>query len=133
MIGKIEANLVAKCVFRIHLDASRETTRGSSSRAHPRPPRRLTVLRRLDCVLAKTKQKVLDTQAKLKGKAGDLEPQLLKATGFDFYNTSSYDFDKLLDDARHLASNLGNYINGFGPNMRENETLANGPEEVRTL
>jgi len=79
----------------------------------------LTVLRRLDCVLAPTKAKVLETQAKFKGKLENLDPQLRKASGFAFYNTSRYDFEKLLADAPHLAANLRNYIAGFSPNMRE--------------
>jgi type I restriction enzyme M protein len=79
----------------------------------------LTVLRRLDCVLAPTKEAVLETQAKFKGKLDNLEPQLRKASGFAFYNTSQYDFEKLIDDAPHLAANLRNYIAGFSPNMRE--------------
>jgi type I restriction enzyme M protein len=80
----------------------------------------LTVLRRLDCVLAPTKEHVLETQAKLKDKKlENLDPQLRKAAGFAFYNTSRYDFDKLLADAPHVASNLRNYIAGFSPNMRE--------------
>jgi len=44
---------------------------------------------------------------------------LRKASGFAFYNTSRYDFDKLLGDAPHLAANLRNYIAGFSQNMRE--------------
>jgi type I restriction enzyme M protein len=79
----------------------------------------LTVLRRLDCVLAAKKAKVLETQARFKGKLENLEPQLRAASGFAFYNTSRYDFDKLLADAPHLAANLRNYIAGFSPNMRE--------------
>jgi len=79
----------------------------------------LTVLRRLDCVLAPTKAKVLETQARYKGKLENLDPQFRRASGFAFYNTSRYDFDKLLADAPHLAANLRNYIAGFSPNMRE--------------
>jgi type I restriction enzyme M protein len=80
----------------------------------------LTVLRRLDCVLADTKERVLRRQAELKGKGlEDLDAQLRKASGFAFYNTSRYDFEKLLADAPHLAANLRNYIAGFSPNMRE--------------
>ena len=80
----------------------------------------LTVLRRLDCVLAPTKEKVLKRQAELRGKGlQDLDAQLRKVSGFAFYNTSRYDFDKLLADAPHLAANLRNYIAGFSPNMRE--------------
>ncbi len=79
----------------------------------------LTVLRRLDCVLAPTKAKVLETQKKFKGKLENLVPQLRQASGFAFYNTSRYDFEKLLWEAPHLAANLRNYIAGFSPNMRE--------------
>src|SRR5438128_599638 len=80
----------------------------------------LTVLRRLDCVLAPTKEKVLKRQAELRGKGlQDLQSQLRAASGFAFYNTSRYDFDKLLGDAPHLAANLRNYIAGFSQNMRE--------------
>ncbi len=80
----------------------------------------LTVLRRLDCVLAGTKTEVLERQGQLKGKGlEDLDAQLRRASGFAFYNTSRYDFERLLADAPHLAANLRNYIAGFSPNMRE--------------
>ena len=79
----------------------------------------LTVLRRLDCVLAPTKGQVLAVQAKYRGRIENLEPQLRRASGFAFYNTSRYDFDKLLADAPHIAQNLRNWIAGFSPNMRE--------------
>ncbi len=79
----------------------------------------LTVLRRLDCVLAPTKAKVLGVQAKYKDKIENLDSQLRRASGFAFYNTSRYDFEKLLADAPHIAQNLRNYIAGFSQNMRE--------------
>ncbi|MFN9422649.1 N-6 DNA methylase [Gemmatimonas sp.] len=80
----------------------------------------LTVLRRLDCVLADKKEHVLAKQAELRGKKLDnLDAQLRRASGFAFYNTSRYDVDKLLGDAPHLAANLRNYIAGFSANMRE--------------
>ena len=79
----------------------------------------LTVLRRLDCVLAPTKQKVLEVEARYKGQLGNLDGLLRGASGFAFYNTSPYDFGKLLADAPDLAKNLRAYIAGFSPNMRE--------------
>ena len=80
----------------------------------------LTVLRRLDCVLEPTKEKVLKRKAELRDRGlQDLDGQLRKASGFAFYNTSRYDFDKLLGDAPHIAANLRNYIAGFSTNMRE--------------
>ena len=49
----------------------------------------LTVLRRLDCVLAPTKEAVLKRQGELKSKKlEDLDAQLRRASGFAFYNTS---------------------------------------------
>jgi type I restriction enzyme M protein len=78
-----------------------------------------TVLRRLDCVLAGTRQKVWETQGKLKGKLENLDPQLRRAAGFAFYNTSRCDFEALHADAASTAANLRQYIAGFSPNMRE--------------
>ncbi len=79
----------------------------------------LTVLRRLDCVLAPTKPKVLAAQAGLRDKLDNLDSQLRRASGLAFYNTSRYDFAKLLADAPHIAQNLRSYIAGFSPDMRE--------------
>ena len=79
----------------------------------------LTVLRRIDCVLEPTKEKVLSEHAKYKDKLKDLDPVLRKASGFAFYNTSKYNFDRLLDDPNNIAKNLNAYINGFSENMRE--------------
>jgi type I restriction enzyme M protein len=80
----------------------------------------LTVLRRLDCVLTDTKERVLARQAELQGRGlQDLQAQLRRASRFAFYNTSRYDFEKLLADAPPLAANLRNYIAGFSQNMRE--------------
>ena len=79
----------------------------------------LTVLRRLDCVLAPTREDVLQRQAELKGRGlEDLHGQLCRASGFAFYNTSQYDFERLLADAPNVAPNLRNYIAGFSQNMR---------------
>ena len=80
----------------------------------------LTVLRRLDCVLAPTKEKVLARNAELKDRGlEDRRRQLERASGFAFYNTSHYDFDRLLADAPQVAANLRNNIAGFSENMRE--------------
>lgn len=80
-----------------------------------------TVLRRIDCVLQPTKPRVLETHMKLKGKLDNLEAPLRKASGFAFFNTSKYDFERLVADTSrtNIAANLRNYINGFSDNMRE--------------
>ena len=79
-----------------------------------------TVLRRLDCVLAKKKRKVLARRAELRGKGlENPDQQLRRAADFAFYNTSQCDFERLCDDAPNLAANLRNYIAGFSANMHE--------------
>ncbi len=80
----------------------------------------LTVLRRLDCVLAPTKLRVLERMAELRERGlEELDPQIRTAAGFAFYNTSRYDFGRLLADPPQLAANLRNYIAGFSADMRE--------------
>jgi len=79
----------------------------------------LTVLRRLDCVLKPTKQKVLDylpKVEKLKESAKDIA--LNKIAGFNFHNRSQFDFDKLIADPNNIAVNLRNFINGFSTSAR---------------
>jgi type I restriction enzyme M protein len=83
----------------------------------------LTVLRRLDCVLEKTKDKVLAKQNEIKKQKlpeGTAEKMLLRAAGGPkFYNTSKLDFAKLKGDANHIAANLTSYIKAFSPNARD--------------
>ncbi len=80
----------------------------------------LTVLRRLDCVLEDKKREVLRRQAELREQGlEEMEAQLRRASGFAFYNTSQYNFSRLLADAPNVAANLSNYIAGFSQNMQE--------------
>lgn len=78
-----------------------------------------TVLRRIDCVLQPTKAAVLERFAALDGRLQNLAPQLQRASGYAFYNTSRYDFERLLKDAPNLGANLREYIAGFSENMRQ--------------
>jgi len=76
----------------------------------------LTVLRRLDCVLEPTKEKVLARYKELaNGKVKDFEPILNKVAGQTFYNTSRLTFEKLKGDPNNIAANLIHYIKGFSP------------------
>ena len=79
----------------------------------------LTVLRRLDCALEETKANVLVKHEKYKSKLDKTDGILKKASGYDFYNTSQYDFKKLLDDPKNVGKNLRLYINAYSPLMRE--------------
>ena len=80
-----------------------------------------TVLRRLDCVLAPSKAKVLATLKDLPKNvdATMRETMLNMAAGQNFHNTSQYTFEKLLDDPDHLAANLSHLVNGFSDDARE--------------
>lgn len=79
----------------------------------------LVVLRRLDCALADTKPQVLARYDQIKDRFDNLEPILRKVSGQQFYNTSEFDFERLLDDPAHVADNLRAYIRGFSPGAQE--------------
>lgn len=79
----------------------------------------LTVLRRLDCVLEPTKQKVLDKHAALKSSGiKDVEPILNRVSGHAFHNTSKLNFQKLKGDPDKIAQNLAHYIKNFSSKAR---------------
>ncbi len=78
-----------------------------------------TVLRRLDCVLAPTKQAVLAEKA-VREKAGlNAEPFLLRKAGLLFFNTSPLDLKKLVGDQDHIGENLRAYVQGFSAPVRD--------------
>ena len=76
----------------------------------------MTVLKRFDDILKPTKQKVLDKYEEVK-KFEVKDAFLTEASGYSFYNTSKYDFEKLLSDPDNIESNFNNYINGFSDNV----------------
>ncbi len=73
----------------------------------------LSVLRRFDSLLNPTKADVLE-----KAKTIRHDAILNKITGYDFNNTSRFDFQALLADPDNIAANLRNYIQGFSANVR---------------
>ncbi|MEY8860143.1 type I restriction-modification system subunit M N-terminal domain-containing protein, partial [Tenacibaculum singaporense] len=80
----------------------------------------LTVLRRLDCVLKATKADVLKKYEQVKSmNIQNLDPILNKVAGYNFHNSSLFDFDKLIADPNNIAFNLRDYINGFSEDARE--------------
>ena len=79
----------------------------------------LTVLRRLDCVLAPTKDQVLSVAAKLPETLENRGPVLEHTAGQEFYNTSKHTFTTLLADPDNVAANLRNYIAGFSESARD--------------
>jgi type I restriction enzyme M protein len=94
----------------------------------------LTVLRRFDCILLPTKQKVLDEFATLKGKSETIiQARLREITDVPFYNLSKLTFEKLLDDPNQIALNLNGYINKFSPNVREIFEKFEFGDEIRKM
>lgn len=80
----------------------------------------LTVLRRFDCILDPTKDRVLNEFQSLKGKSENIiNAKLREITGVPFYNLSKLNFKKLLDDPNQISPNLNSYINSFSPNVRQ--------------
>jgi type I restriction enzyme M protein len=80
----------------------------------------LTVLRRMDCVLAPTKQKVLAAYAKHKDKSDTARESILnRVAGQQFHNTSKLDFASLKGDAPQIAKNLAHYIKSFSSRARD--------------
>ncbi|HXT33940.1 MAG TPA: class I SAM-dependent DNA methyltransferase, partial [Chloroflexota bacterium] len=80
----------------------------------------LVTLRRLDCVLAPTKEAVLAQDGAWKA-GGRTTPEavLQRVAKQQFYNTSKLDFPKLLADPAQIAGSLRAYINGFSTQTRE--------------
>jgi type I restriction enzyme M protein len=79
----------------------------------------LTVLRRLDGVLAPTKQQVLDRHKQLRGRLETMDPVLNRITGVQFNNTSELDLRKVLDDPPNVADQLRQYVAGFSGDVRD--------------
>jgi type I restriction enzyme M protein len=94
----------------------------------------LTVLRRLDCVLEPTKEKVLARLAELKGgKVANTESILNHAAKRSFHNTSKLDFQKLKGEPDKIAANLTAYIKGFSTQVRDIFEKFNFEPEIARL
>ena len=77
-----------------------------------------TVLRRLECVLAPSKDKVLAMVESSQSMPEEARHKLLlNAASQAFYNTSQLDLSKL--GATHTLDNLDSYIRAFSPESRE--------------
>lgn len=80
------------------------------------------VLRRLDCLLEPSKDKVLEEVRFQREDAdmADLDPHgLREASGYVFYNTSKFTLKSLLGNPSQLEANLKNYLDGFSDNVKE--------------
>lgn len=82
----------------------------------------MTVLKRFDDALKPTKAAVVEMAKKLdaqhvEGAARD--GVLCRISGFDFYNTSNYDFAKLIADPDNVEINFEAYLQGFSSNIKD--------------
>ena len=78
----------------------------------------MTVIKRFNDILVPTKEQVLETYENVK----DFEvkaPFLESASGYKFYNTSKYDFEKLLNDSENIEANFREYLNSFSENVQD--------------
>ena len=75
------------------------------------------VLRRLDCLLEKQKDEVVELYNSLKDKIDDVYPIIKTKTNLPFYNHSRFDLQRLKSDPNGLKINFPNYINGFSDNV----------------
>lgn len=78
----------------------------------------MTVVKRFHDCLLPTHQAVLDTYEQVKKLAVN-DGFLRKASGYQFYNTSKFTFEKLLADPENIESNFRDYLNGFSSNVQD--------------
>ena len=76
----------------------------------------MTIIRRFECALEKTKSKVLDM---VKANPNIPDKVLYKASGYSFYNKSRLSLSKLLDDSANISENFSAYLQGFSQNVKD--------------
>jgi type I restriction enzyme M protein len=81
-----------------------------------------TVLRRLDAVLAPTKQAVFTAVAEADAAGLPVRASLLRHKAgheYSFWNESKFDLKSALGDSENLAANLNDYVTGFSENVKD--------------
>lgn len=81
-----------------------------------------TVLRRLDAVLAPTKEAVFAAVENAKADGMPVRASLLRTKTrheFSFWNESQFDLKTALGDSENLAANLLDYVSGFSDNVKD--------------
>ena len=76
----------------------------------------MTIIRRFECALEKTKNKVVGTYEKNRNYP---VKAMYRISGRQFYNTSKYNLEELCNDPDHLAANFKSYLEGFSSNVTE--------------
>ncbi|WP_328982433.1 type I restriction-modification system subunit M [Streptomyces mirabilis] len=91
------------------------------------------VLRRLECVLEPTRDKVVETVARFVGQDIDTDRFLRKSSGHAFYNKSELTLKKIAADPQNAAKNLQIYVGAFSDNAREVLDKYEFNQQVRKL
>lgn len=78
----------------------------------------MTVVKRFHDCLLPTWQAVQDQYEKVKNLAV-IDGFMTKASGYQFYNTSKFTFDKLLADPENIEANFRDYLSGFSSNVQD--------------
>ncbi|MDG4774972.1 class I SAM-dependent DNA methyltransferase [Solwaraspora sp. WMMD792] len=93
-----------------------------------------TVLRRLECVLAPTRDKVRETAERFQGQDDvDIDRFLVRAAGHSFYNVSGYTLKSIAADPAQTAKHLQQYIGAFSPNAQAVLHRYEFPQHIRRL
>ncbi len=96
----------------------------------------MTVLKRFDDALAATKDKVVEMAETCKKKNVDGPARdgiLTQTSGYEFYNTSKFNFAKLIADPENLEDNFEDYLQGFSPNIQDILANFKFADEVKTM
>lgn len=78
-----------------------------------------TVLRRLDCVLQPTREKVQAKYQAIRDKRYNLDKMLTPVSGYPFFNTSKFTLTNIAETPDDVRDNLEAMINGFSQNVRD--------------
>ena len=78
----------------------------------------MAVIKRFHDCLLPTHAKVLKKAEEIK-KLQVKSAFLTKASGYQFYNTSKFTFETLCADAKNIARNFRDYLNGFSENVKD--------------
>lgn len=76
----------------------------------------MTIIRRFECALASTKDKVVD---QYKQNPAYPAKAMQRISGYQFYNTSEFDLKELCNDPDHIAANFREYLNSFSANVQD--------------
>lgn len=80
----------------------------------------MTVIKRLHDTLLPTRERVMQASEQHKDMSEAFRHRFLtQASGYLFYNTSVYTFDKLLADPANIETNFRAYLNSFSENMQD--------------